>query len=88
MLKGGIPYWIECETRAQLLPALLLQPLYLLSSPLSEPPEADVDDKHDEEDPACGQLSIGGASVQVLGIASVLLRQAGQITGLGVQSWM
>ena len=52
----------------------------------SEPPEADVHDEHDEEHASGSQLSVGGACVQVLGVTAVLLGQAGQVTGLRVQS--
>lgn len=55
------------------------------SSPLSEPPEAHVDNEHDEEHAAGGQLGVGGAGVQILGVPLVLLGEAGQVAGLGVQ---
>lgn len=45
----------------------------LLHSGPSEPPEAYIDNQHDEKDtPGC-QLGVGGAGVQVFGIAPVLL---------------
>lgn len=50
----------------------------------SEPPEAHINNQHDEEDPPGSQLGIGGAGVQVLGVTPVLLGQAGQVAGLGV----
>lgn len=52
---------------------------------LSEPPEAHIDNEHDEKDTTGCQLGIGGAGIQILGVAPVLLRQAGQVAGLGVQ---
>lgn len=52
---------------------------------LSEPPEAYIDNEHDEKNTAGCQLGIGGAGVQILGVAPVLLWQAGQVAGLGVQ---
>lgn len=50
----------------------------------SEPPEAHVDYEHDEKDAPGRQLGVGGAGVQVFGVAPVLLGQAGQVAGLGV----
>lgn len=55
-----------------LLPLHLLHPPSSSSAPL-EPPEANVDNEHDEKDTSCCQFSVGGAGVQVLGIAPVLL---------------
>lgn len=39
----------------------------------SEPPEAYIDDEHDEKDTTSCQLGIGGAGIQILGITPVLL---------------
>lgn len=39
----------------------------------SEPPEAYIDNEHDEKDAAGSQLGIGGAGVQILGVTPVLL---------------
>lgn len=52
----------------------------------SHPPEAHINNECDENHSAGRHFSIGGASVEVLGIAAVLLRQAGQITSFGIQS--
>lgn len=46
---------------------------FFSSFSLSEPPEAYVDNEHDEKDAAGCQLGIGGAGVQILGVAPVLL---------------
>lgn len=64
---------------------LLLLLLLLFLFPLLEPPEAYVDNEHDEKDTSSCQLGIGGAGIQILGVASVLFRQAGQVAGLGVE---
>lgn len=58
---------------------------FLLLFSLSEPPEAYIDNEHDEKDTTGRQLGIGGAGIQILGVAPVLLWQAGQVAGLGVQ---
>lgn len=52
---------------------LQLLRLFLLSSSPLEPPEANIDNEHDEKDTSSCQFSIGGAGVQVLGVAPVLL---------------
>lgn len=59
-------------------------PLLLLFS-LLEPPEAYIDNKHDEKDTTGCQLGIGGAGIQILGITPVLLWQGRQVAGLGVE---
>lgn len=61
-----------------------LEYLLFLLPPL-EPPEAYIDNEHDEKDPTGCQFSIGGAGIQILGVAPVLLWQAGQVAGLGVK---
>lgn len=57
-------------------------PLFPSSSFPSQPPEAYVDDEHDEEDATGCQLGIGGACVQIFGVAAVFLGQTGQVAGL------
>lgn len=52
----------------------------------SEPPETHINDKCDEEHCHSSHLSICGAGVEVFGIATVLLRQAGQIACFCVES--
>lgn len=47
--------------------------LFLIFFSPSEPPEAYIDNEHDEKDAAGRQLGIGGAGVQILGVAPVLL---------------
>lgn len=64
---------------------LNLQLLLTPSSAPLEPPEAYIDNEHDEKDTASCQFSIGGAGIQILGIAPVLLWLAGQIAGLVVE---
>ena len=61
----------------------LLSPLY----GSSEPPETHIYDECDEEQGPGSHLSICGPGVQVLGIASILLGEAGQIAGFSVQGW-
>ena len=53
----------------------------------SEPPETHIDDECDEDHGHSGHLSIGGAGVEIFGIAAVLFGQARQIAGFSVQSW-
>lgn len=64
---------------------LCVAPSSSSSSLSSEPPEAYIDDEHDEKDTSGCQLGIGGAGVEILGVAPVLLGQAGQVAGLRVQ---
>ena len=53
----------------------------------SEPPETHIYDECDEEQGSSSHLGIRGPGVQVLGIASILLREAGQIASFSVQGW-
>lgn len=48
----------------------------LLFSLLSEPPETDVDNEHDEKDTPSCQLGIGGAGIEIPGVTLVLPRKA------------
>lgn len=52
----------------------------------SQPPEPHVDDQHDEKHSHGRELGVGGTHVQVLGVLAVLLGQAGQVVGLGIES--
>lgn len=78
LLRAGILILVKGDSFSLCLQTLCssFSTLMLLSSSspsLSEPPEAYIDNEHDEKDtPGC-QLGIGGAGIQILGIAPVLL---------------
>lgn len=76
---------MSADSKQPIFPLRHLLLLLLLPFPLLEPPEAYVDNEHDEKDTSSCQLGIGGAGIQILGVASVLFRQAGQVAGLGVE---
>lgn len=77
LLRAGILFLVEGDSflvsagSVQLIFHEYLLPLLLCS--VSEPPEAHIDNEHDEKDTAGCQLGIGGAGVQILGVAPVLL---------------
>lgn len=86
-MTAGLSRLLRRDIRASSVTSPSFLPASASSSWSSQPPEADVDDEHDEEDAAGRQLGVGGARVQVLGVAAVFLGQAGQVAGLGVQRW-
>lgn len=56
----------------------------LLFGDRSQPPKSHIDYQHDKKDSYSRKLGIGGTHVQILCILTVLLRQAGQVVGLGI----
>lgn len=79
LLRAGIWFLVKCDSflvSADCVAHLLssttpsCSSLYLFRS---EPPEAYIDNEHDEKDTAGCQLGIGGAGVQILGVAPVFL---------------
>lgn len=78
LLRAGILFLDEGDSFSYCLQTLCSSfstsiPPSSSSLPLSEPPEAYIDNEHDEKDTAGCQLGIGGAGVQILGVAPVLL---------------
>lgn len=77
-LRAGILFLVEEDSFlvsadcAAHFPLQYLLPV-LLFFLFSEPPEAYIDNEHDEKNAAGCQLGIGGAGVQILGVTPVLL---------------
>lgn len=52
----------------------------------SQPPESHIDNQHDKKHGYGRKFGVSGTHVQILGVLTVLLGQAGQVVGLGIKS--